>query len=367
MELTTMHGVDAWHIRSDSADAWVSVNGAMVAPVKFHQEGRTAQPYSLAPWEPGTVPGVDPLLDGLRGDFFCLPFGPQPDGPQHGQTASAAWTAEAATPSSVTLRMEASDIDASVTRTISLRDGETVLYQEVLISGLDGDLPYGTHPILDFSPGTSGPARISTSRMAWSSTNPLPFADPGIGETQVLAVDALFDTLDAIPRADGSTLDVSRYPTTPGHEDLVMLVNDPGAGNIGWSAASFEGFTWFALKDVRSFPATLLWISNGGRSQAPWSSRHTARMGIEDVCSHFADGLNASRRNPLRDRGIPTVRTFDADTPVRLGVAQGVVFTPTGFGRVLDIDTSIPGLAVLTDDAGTSVETRVDWSFVLEM
>lgn len=366
MTQTMKNGAPSWDVHSDSVDAWITVRGAQIAPVVFHSGDRTAQPYSLAPWEPGTVPGIPPLLDALRGDFFCLPFGVQPYGPQHGETSSGEWTPTATSDSAITLHMDTTDIGASVDKTVSLRDGQTAVYQEVRIANLAGSFSYGTHPILDFSREAPGGARISTSPMRWSSTNAGMFSDPALGETQVLAENATFDSLEAVPRADGETLDLSRYPTPPGHEDLVMLVNDPAAGRIGWSAASCDGYVWYALKDVRSYPVTLLWVSNGGRTQPPWSSTHTGRMGIEDVCSYFADGLEASRANPLADLGIPTVRVFEPERPVVLRTVHGVVFTPAGFGRVARIATDEPGRITITDEAGQSVSADVDWSYVLE-
>jgi hypothetical protein len=366
MEPTMMRGAPSWRIHSDCVEAWITVRGAQIAPVEFRTDGQVALPYSLAPWEPGTIPGLAPLLDALRGDFFCLPFGQQPSGPPHGEPASADWTAVSITDTSLALHMDTTDSGASIDKIVSVREGQTALYQELRIVGLDGDFPYGTHPILDFSADASGAARISTSPMRWLSTNAGVFSDPAAGETQVLSQNARFEALDRIPCADGSSLDLTTYPTLPGHEDLVMLVNDAAAGRIGWSAASFDGFVWFSLKDVLCYPATLLWISNGGRTQLPWQSRHTARMGIEDVCSYFADGLEASRANPLIDQGIPTVRHFEADRPVRMRTIHGVAFTPAGFGRVAEISTQVPGRATITDEAGRSVVVAVDWSYVLD-
>ena len=145
-----------------------------------------------------------------------------------------------------------------------------------------------------------------------------------------------------------------------------MLVNDPSAGPIGWSAAVLDGYVWFALKAIADFPATILWVSNGGRPQPPWSGRHLGRMGIEDVCSHFADGLESARADRLADLGIRTTRRFRADEPVTLRVAHGVAFTPPGFDRVAEIDLSSPGIATLRDDAGRTATTRIDGQFVLD-
>ena len=355
----------SWSIVSDAVMVSVIVTGAKVGPVVFRSGDRTATPYSLAPWAPGTVPGVPALLDALRGDFFCLPFGEQPDGPLHGEPASSEWTLASRTDSSLTLHLEATDSGASIDKSVSVRPGQTVLYQEFLVTGLEGPFSYGTHPILDFSKEVAGSARISTSPMRWCSTHPGLFSDPALGETQILAQGATFESLTAIPTADGGSLDMSRYPTPPGHEDLVMMANDPTSGRVGWSAAVFDGFVWYSIKDIATFPATLLWISNGGRTQAPWSSRHVGRLGIEDVCSYFAVGLEASRADLLRGQSIPTTREFEPDIITRLPIVQGVAFTPEGFGRVVDISTDVPGQVTITDEAGLAITTPVDWSFVL--
>ncbi len=361
-----VHGATSVTVRSDSVTASVTLAGAHIAPVVFTSGSASADPYSLAPWHPGEIPGVGPLLDILRGDFFCLPFGPQPDGPAHGEPASGEWALSSSSEQAVTLHLGAGDSGGSFDKTVSVRDGQTVLYQEIVIRGLSGAFNYGTHPILDFSRQSPASARISTSPMRWSSVYPGVFSDPTIGETQILRPGATFDSLEAIPLEAGGSLDISRYPTPPGHEDLVMLVNDVDAGPIGWSAAVFNGFVWFSLKDITSFPATLLWISNGGRTQPPWSGRFTGRMGIEDVHSHFHDGLLAARSRPLLDLGISTAREFDAATPVSLRTVQGVAFTPDGFGRVVTIETDVPGRITLTDEAGTAVTTDVNWEFALE-
>ena len=87
----TIHGAPSWHIGNGDVDAWVTVDGAQIAPVEFHSAGRTARPYSLAPWSPSEGPFDAPLLGALRGDFFCLPFGPPDEGPTHGDAANAAY------------------------------------------------------------------------------------------------------------------------------------------------------------------------------------------------------------------------------------------------------------------------------------
>lgn len=66
------------------------VGGHMTAD--FRLGARTVSHYALAPWQPDEAGSDLPvLLTHLRGDFFCLPFGPQGDGPPHGEPANGEW------------------------------------------------------------------------------------------------------------------------------------------------------------------------------------------------------------------------------------------------------------------------------------
>ena len=96
-------------------------------------------------------------------------------------------------------------------------------------------------------------------------------------------------------------------PARPGREDLVMLANEPATAEqpFAWTAAVLDGYVWFCLKNPADFPATLFWISNGGRHEAPWNGVHTKRLGLEEVCSYFCDDIADSRKDLLADLGIP--------------------------------------------------------------
>lgn len=365
METAVVHGEASVRIRSDSVDAWMTLRGNHIAPVSFTADGRSAQPYSLPPWLPGEFEGIDPLLDTLRGDFLCLPFGAQPHGEAHGEPCFKTWTVTDHGRSHITLHLDTADSGASIDKVVSVRDGQTALFQEFRIRGLEGPFPYGTHPILDFSAYPQGSVRISSSATRWCSVFTGMFSDPAIGEVQILRPGAEFTDLSNIPRIDGRSLDLSHYPTEEHHDDLLMLVNDPRAGAVGWTAASMPGLVWFALKSVSDFPATVLWVTNGGRPQPPWLGRHVGRMGIEDVCSYFHEGLVPSREDRLAHLGIPTTREFHRDEVVRLGVLQAVAFTPSDFGRVASIDTSQSGKVRIADDNGLAVECALDWEFIL--
>jgi hypothetical protein len=361
-DLETVHGEPSARIVSNSVSAWVTLRGAHVAPVEFDLGSEKVQPYSLSPWQPADFPELDSLLQVLRGDFFCLPFADQGEKPYHGETAAFPWSVTEQTRESITLRMDTADTNATFHKRISVRDNDSTLYQEIQISGLAGPFNYGTHPILDLSHYPADSVTVTTSPLKWASVSPNVFSDPARGERQILQPAAEFSALSAVPTMDGSTADLSHLPTAPGHEDLVMLCS--ADDEFAWTAVRFPHFIWFSLRRVADFPSTVLWISNEGRSQAPWLSRHTARLGVEDVCAYFADGLAASRMNHLADKGIPTVREFVAGEDVSLRIIQAVAPIPAdGFGTVQSIEVT-NATATLIDEDGRRINATCDVNFL---
>lgn len=359
-----IHGSASFFVSTPEVDFAVTEQGGHLAPVDFYFEDYAVSPYALAPWEPQQVDASLPhLLTELRGDFFCLPFAGQAGGPPHGDTANAKWSLVEQGERSLVLEMKQTDSGAAVVKTITVREGQQALYVEHVITGLVGDWNYGNHPILDFSDLATGQGRLAVSPFRWASVYDGVFANPEAGETGRLQESALFSSLDAVPCKDGTTLDLTHYPTAAGHEDLVMMVNEAPTSEqpFAWSAATFDDYVWFSLKNASDFPATLFWISNGGRSAHPWESRHLGRIGIEEVCSHFCNGLEASRENRLAAHGIPTVRTFAAGESVRLPIIQGVALVEPGFGQVTAIVALDDHTIAIKGEHGAEVHAKIDW------
>jgi hypothetical protein len=105
----------------------------------------------------------------------------------------------------------------------------------------------------------------------------------------------------------------------------------------------------------------MFWLSNGGRSAAPWNSQHLARLGVEDICSHFCDNVDISRKDLLHNLGVPTSRKFSKDEVVTLRNIQAVAAIPTGFGKVKSIVPHGHHEVVLTDCSGLTITAKVDW------
>lgn len=364
--METLHGSPSFTLRSAEVSLAVTRAGGHLAPLTYHLPGQDASPLALAPWKPSEVdPALPRLLTELRGDFLCLPFGGQRNGPPHGETANADWTLSGRSDHHLELSLQAGDTGARVTKRLKVVPGHTALYSEHLVEGLEGAWNYGTHAILDLSGLPEGAARISTSPFRFGSVYPGEFSPAAEGATGCLLPGGRFADLAAVPLKGGTRADLTRYPARPGNDDLVMMSGDAARSAHGWTAASLPGYAWIQLKRLADFPSTLVWMSNGGRTAHPWEGRHVGRLGLEEVCSHFCDGVDVSREDRLAALGIPTTRTFRRGETTRLPLVQLAVATPAGFGRVVSVEPEGPDKAVVADERGRTVVSPLDWNFLL--
>jgi hypothetical protein len=125
-----------------------------------------------------------------------------------------------------------------------------------------------------------------------------------------------------------------------------------------------EGYVWYQLKNVVDFPCTLFWLSNGGRPGHPWEKRHLGRLGLEEVCSHFCDGVDIAREDRLAAEGIPTSREFRKDQPVRLPIIQAAAAVGPGFGQVQSITPAGPESVRILGENGHAVTVPLNWNFL---
>jgi len=371
----TILGQSSWLLENDSVSMAITKIGAQMAPVYFQRkDGTGIQPYHISAWQTEECVFPEGACEAiLRGDFLCLPFGyaePELAMRSHGRTAGRPWTLEAATSRSgvQSLRIAMDDAlqSARVTRQFVLRDGEGVIYDLTAVEELDGEYTIGHHAVLR-TPTRRGALLASTSQQIFGMTFPGPFAEQSNEESQKLAFAAEFGDLRSVPSrsGDGSTVDCSAYPSRPGCSDLLQVAIETEPGTPAWSAAvnTEEAYLWFALRNPQLLPSTILWIENCGRHSFPWNGRNCS-LGVEDVCSYFDKGSEASRApNAFSRRGIKTVQTFHRDSPYLLPYVQGAISIPSGFGRVLSMTCSANSVSFI-DVRGSHVTVRVDTSFV---
>lgn len=342
--------------------------GGMLAGLEIERDGRRIAPLHRAPWV-GTgeeMPAdAAPHLGVLEGDFFCAPFGrPDEDGvPAHGWPANGDWQAlgvEADAAGAVgRWALDQPVRGARLVKEVRLRAGHPVVYQTHRLTGGEGAVPVAHHAMIH----VPGGVRLSFSAKDFGATPSTGLeVDPARGRS-LLAYPQRFDGLDAVGLADGGARDLRNYPWADGHEDFLTLFDPPDAG-IGWSAAvaAADGFVFFAVRDAGVLCQTSLWMSNGGRSYAPWSSRHRAVLGIEEATSHFGDGrIVSSAANGLSAAGYRTALALGGEVVVRY--ALGAIPVPAGWREVVDL-TAGDGVLLLTDVGGGTVRVPFDAGFL---
>jgi len=375
MKTALIAGQPSWKFASDKVEAAITRMGGHLAPVRFRLGRRVVEPFSIAPWAAEKcAKGTPPLLQALRGDFFCAPFGGNETSyrsekhPPHGEAANANWrfatlerTAHSTT---LHLSLKTKVRRGHIRKSIALRRGQTALYCRHVLSGFTGPMNFGHHAMLKF-PDAPESGHLSTSPIQYGQVLPTRFENPAQGGYSSLLPGAVFRRLDHVPSVFGGNVDVSRYPARRGFEDLLMVVHTT-RGNFAWTAVAFpeEGYVWFSLKDPSVLQSTVLWISNGGRHYAPWNGRHVNVMGLEDVTSYFHYGIaESARKNPVNRLGHATAHQLSPKTPLVVNYIMGVAAIPRSFDRVREIQPERGGIA-LVSSSGRTVHTKVDIEFL---
>jgi len=365
----------SWRIATRDVEAYITETGGHLGPVTFDRRGRQIQPYSVAPW---TLKASDrtepPVINALRGDFFCLPFGGNETAyrgeqhPPHGETANKRWRLNSITKTSERIEFHASMATkvrpGRIDKHISLREGHAAVYCRHVISKMSGRTTLGHHAMLRF-PEPDASAVISTSPFKYGQVIPVAPEQPENLGYSLLEPGSRFRSLRKVRTITGTTTDLSRYPARRGFEDLAMILSDPDA-EFAWTAVTFtaQRYVWFALKDPRILAGTVFWSSNGGRHYPPWSSRHVNVMGLEEVTSYFAYGLSDSvKPNDLSRHGFKTSVTLNPQHPTTVNYIMAVATVPRTFDRLRRIRRTGSGVT-LTADSGVRVDVPLDVDFL---
>lgn len=302
--------------------------GGMLGPVTFRLPGgKKVRPLHIAPWENEDLSDQPPILQRLRGEWLCVPFGMRPneqlpelwqgvDGSEHCDPAGAYphgfgsnhhWRISAPEPLVLTGEIgypETSAI-ARLRRTIIATPDKPELTIELAISARSRcSLPIGLHPVFAL-PNRPGAMRFDAGEYDAVWTHPLD-EHPGLS---IFEPGKIFADLSQAPRRDGSVINACSLPFGSPSESLLLLTHT--AGSVGL-VNTVENYRTELEWDPQVFPSLMLWISNRGRQARPWLGRHLA-IGIEPVRAAFDLGQSVSASsNPLSRVGIPTVWHFGA-------------------------------------------------------
>jgi hypothetical protein len=380
LKLRTIHSQPSFVFGNDQVEVAVTEIGGHAAPVTFYRRtDKPVQPYYISPWQDENHAQMPaPVLVPLRGDFFCLPFGGNTDAaggekhPPHGEIVGNKWTSAGVKKSgkvtTFTLAVETKVRPGRVTKELSLVDGQNVVYSRHTIEGFAGPAPLGHHATLAM-PDQEGTVRIATSAFRFGMTCPSLFGNPRDGEYQSLLPGAKWTDMRNVPVwAKGlPEADLTRLPARYGYADLIQIINEPweNTESPAWTTATNTdaGYVWFSLKDPGVLRTTVFWIENHGRHGHPWNGRNNC-LGLEDVTSHFADGLAASiRENTLTREGVKTAVELKGGEPFVVNYIQGVVRIPAGFDVVEKLEFS-PGKVTFISVGGPRVTAPVKHEFL---
>jgi hypothetical protein len=305
----------------------VEALGAMIGPTSFMlPDGRQVAPFHIAPWfaEP-LPPGLPGILHRLRGEWPCVPFGA--DAPRalprhwpsdgasfegadipHGHSSNVDWELLAEKPDAIDMACLYPDTHPITFLHRSVRPDPKAAALDITLTveaRRPCRLPIGLHPTLRLPKDAS--VDLLPPAFREGRVFPLP-----VEPSSRLVPDATFQTLDSVPALSGASLSLMRLPLEGNSEDLVQLCGVTGDFVLRYPG---EGFQTRLSWNTDHFPSVLLWISNRGRTYAPWNSRHLA-LGIEPVCSAFDLGPAVSNAaNPIASGGTATALDF---TPERL-------------------------------------------------
>ncbi len=303
-------------------------NGGMLGPAEFTLPGRgKISPLTCPNWA-GRKSWL-PMLRHLCGDFVCIPYG-APDtsdalpehwrgGAQkgivqdrwfHGYSANSPWDIspdadDATSATMICLPPEPHPI-SRVTRRVSLLPDAPGYHVELSIHARrDVKFPLSLHPCFNL-PDQAGALRLETANAGRGWTYPVPV----VPDHSPIAPDARFDTLTAVPRADGGVADMSRFPPSERCEALLQL---PAPDGLVRLIDEQSGYAIRFEYDADLLPCLVIWVSNHGRDEAPFDGGFRT-LGIEAVAGAFDLGPGVSNwaQNPIAREGVATTIALSA-------------------------------------------------------
>lgn len=300
--------MDGWRIEWDRGRGLAIASGGMLHHLRLRlQDGREVAPFAEAPWdEDAAIQGDERFPAHLRhlgGEWPCVPFGTgEADPDHHGYGSNADW--HLTERGEGTLRL-ACDFPADhpverLEREIrGVPGAAAVEFVLRVTTRVDCTLPIGLHPIFRL-PEAAESLHVGPAPFRKGQVFPETFQS-GVSR---LKPGSLFERLDAIETVEGGSSSLAALPA-PGHgEELVQLWHCDGAMVLtDRSAGTRVRLLW----DRAAFPHCLLWLSHGGRTEAPWNGQFRG-LGVEPIASAFD-------RTDLGDRGAfaeGTAHTFRA-------------------------------------------------------
>jgi len=307
-------------------DIWTL--GCKIVP-KFKLKDKIIEPLHSANWigdeskELTALPGV---LKNLRGEFPCIPFGinspvddltnewketysekPYIVNDPHGFCSNNIWELVNISENKATFKIiyPKEDLVDYLIRTIEVNDKDlnTINCSLSVKVKEDCSLPVGLHPMIKI-PSDKNKIKIIPGNFKFGLTYPgVVLAGKTLG-----AVGKEFSSIEKIPGFDREHVDISKPPLDGNYEDLFQLCGIDGVMKIENYEHNYSlTINW----NPEHFSSVLMWISNKGREEYPWSKNHVT-VGLEPISSTFglSTYLSNNPKNPIHSRGVKTFLEF---------------------------------------------------------
>jgi hypothetical protein len=319
----------------------------MIGGVTLKRGDRHVRPFYEAPWIGDGTHQRPELLNHMRSEFPCVPFGvpcapetvveswqksvatsvAQVDHPLdssddllHGYGCVAEWTLVRQTDLEIEIALKyppASPIARLVRVIRADPDGPAIDFILKVEARKETRRPIGLHPNLAL-PSLAGAFKIDPGAFRFGVVHPAG-PEPGVSRADP---GAFFNTLNQVPLRAGGTAAFDRFPFPHNTEEIIQLCGIDGSVTL----TDDESQVAYRLSwDASVLPSLLLWISNRGRSYRPWNGRNLC-LGVEPVASAFELGCRAAlAANPINERGIPTAIALDPGQPIEIAYRFEVV------------------------------------------
>jgi hypothetical protein len=283
-----------WTLRWSYGAVTVQALGGMLAPVAFTLPGgKSISPMQVARWGDDNDPAWPGILRRLRGEWPCVPFGAsQPpaglpagwsghaaeDAWDHGFSANHDWHLVSQTEDELVIAIDYPRSSAVQRLERSIRpslNSASITVELRVHARRRAQMPLALHPT--FAIPHSGVELVAKARRIHSY--PVP-TEPGVSR---LLPNSSGSALDAMPTTDGGSMSFQHLPLPFATEELMQLQSATSPVLLRYLEEKVDvQLDW----DTSVLPDAMLWVSNGGRSQAPWSSRHYA-LGVEPLSGFF--------------------------------------------------------------------------------
>jgi hypothetical protein len=339
------YGQASYTIVNAGIKAYITVVGGHVT-ADFYNGEKIFSPFFYPPWWNEANEFPENLLQVLRGIFFCFPAGlnQQFKGrtpPVHGYSSNNCWEFKAMHANDVeqtlVLTTEIESENATVTKSVTIKDGQPVIYIMDTIDGAVGKYPVGYHPTLQL-PTILGSAIMDTSEALEVWTSPKHIESHALSGYSGLLSNYKIDDLKCVPTVYNENVDLTHPPFTKGFDDIYMHICNP-ARHFCYVAVSvpINGYLYFQIKNPRNLANTMVWTSNCGRYYHPWNGRVNGVMSINEMTSFFYYGITAAQEDNFLDhKGYKTYDCLDG-SPASYKMICGVVPVPKDYAGVKDI------------------------------